>query len=162
MNLPKSCELVFHARDDVFDVFSDLQESWKNRLTFDDPRLAERYLKGELRVIVDFSIGNVSKKDVALLEREQRILRFDVHLDPPGTETATPGGKDMNSAAAVGDNARSVYSAQRHSHGNQEPMLVDIVKLVESPERDILSLVWLETVDNSDSIIPHSLYFSLT
>ena len=40
-------------------------------------------------------------------------------------------------------------------------MLVTVVKCVDPIERVIPSLVWLETFDRLNSLIPHSLYFSL-
>lgn len=39
-------------------------------------------------------------------------------------------------------------------------MFVDPVKLVESPERVISTLVWLDCVDSVYDVLPHSLYFS--
>ncbi len=49
MEKEQSSEFIFHTRNDVFDVVSDLNERWENRLTFDNPRLAERYVEGKLR-----------------------------------------------------------------------------------------------------------------
>ena len=43
--------------DNAIDKAHQLMEKWKNRLTLDNLRLAERYLVGELEILVDLRIG---------------------------------------------------------------------------------------------------------
>ena len=47
MNLPEavhSRQIVSEAEHDFVDVIAELNECWENRLSLDNPRLAERYL----------------------------------------------------------------------------------------------------------------------
>ena len=43
--------------DNAIDKARQLMEKWKNRLTLDNLRLAERYLVGELEILVHLRIG---------------------------------------------------------------------------------------------------------
>jgi hypothetical protein len=49
--------------DDALHELDELLDRWENRLTVDNLALAERYLKGELRLIADMEeIGGAGKK----------------------------------------------------------------------------------------------------
>ena len=159
----KSNEFVLHARNDVFDVVGDLNERWQNRLTLDNPNFVERYVKVELHILVYFRVGMIGEQYVAILQGENKVLGNKRNLIwpiVPGSKTTLSGGINMDHSPW--QNRSGGDSAQRHSHRNQESVFVDIIKLTENPERVVPTFVWLKTVDNSDSVIPHALYFSLT
>ncbi len=45
-------------------------------------------------------------------------------------------------------------------NGEKKAMLINVIKLLEEPERIIPALVWLEPINRFLSILPHSVYFS--
>ena len=49
-------------------------DEWQNRITFNNLQFAERYLKRELHVLVEFRIRGVYEQFVAYLERTAPVV----------------------------------------------------------------------------------------
>jgi hypothetical protein len=64
--------------DDALHELDELLDRWENRLTVDNLALAERYLKGEIRLIVSFEkIGRADKQFRAVLQGVLPIAGVD-------------------------------------------------------------------------------------
>src|SRR6266498_5412668 len=61
--------LAGERRHDGSNVFGELMERLNNRLTLDNLRLSERYVEGELHVLVHFVLGDGGEY-VAAFQRE--------------------------------------------------------------------------------------------
>src|SRR5688572_2184999 len=59
--MENSSKVVAERENDSFDEIAKLNERWIHRLSLDNPRLAERYLKSELVIIVKV---NFRSKDI--------------------------------------------------------------------------------------------------
>jgi hypothetical protein len=129
-------EQGLESRDDTFDHFRQLEECWNDRLTFENLRLPERYCKGELRLLIYIRIA-VSGKDpvdlCAVLQRERtlcegrpgRLDSVDYWLPHVGKH-----GSEVQGDIGVGARDRK-----------QEPVFVDVVKLIEYPEHIIPTVI---------------------
>lgn len=138
--------------DDGLDQIRHVVERFEQRLRLDDPRLAERYVKGELHVLVRFSIGGIDKEYVACFQRAKLVSRSNKKWD---------GGKVPIGEGTLHHLAHmrsEVHAAKSRAHGEQQTVLVHNVKLVDLPEKVIPSLVWFETVDGFDRVLRRSLY----
>jgi hypothetical protein len=124
------------AKNQVLNSIHQLMERWEKRITFRNLRLFERFTNFELNLILHFSVEDSA---------EMRLACFH----PKGVELAAqrmvnPGR--LENCVAV--------------DGEQEPVFVDVVKFVESPEKLITSAVRFESIDRFYSLRPHTLYFS--
>ncbi|HEY4905048.1 MAG TPA: hypothetical protein VIH89_16355 [Candidatus Sulfotelmatobacter sp.] len=132
-------------------------ERFNNRITLNNSRFSERYIKQEIYLLVHFRVGGINKEFVAYFQGEHPICRTDVEVRHGRHGQALGLHHFREFGAEVLPN---VEVAERRSYRNQKTVLVDVVQLVESPERVVSSLVWFDCVDSVYSILPHSLYFS--
>jgi len=123
--------------NNVADKISHLLERFKDRLTLDNLKLVERYLKGELQILVLYQLSRKHGEHVACLERFPSVIT----------------GRDV-----VGMLRANAFKESADS--DQEPVLVDIVESMEPPKGVIPSLVRSASVDSFFSRLRHSLYFS--
>lgn len=138
-------------------------ERFKERLTSQNPRFVERYSKGELHILCKFSISGISEKFIAYFQRTEPILRpnknapGDFLHNRPHFNAHFLGGLDRFLAYQCSN----IHTMETTASGEQKPMFVDIVKSTEDPEICTLpSLVWFDSADRVNSLLPHSLYFS--
>ncbi len=137
--LEKTDELV----DDAIHKMNQFMERYHQRLSSDNLRLAERYIKGELRLHVHFRQCLFPENYCAILHGENFSWKGLVPRERP-----VCGGKmEANLACADSDNS-------------QEAVLVEVVKLMKSPEVVVTSLVRFGRVDELYRGAAHSLYFS--
>jgi hypothetical protein len=63
----KSTEVIFEAQDNSVNQIAEFNQRWVDRLSLDNPRLAERYIKAELLIVlkVNLRVGNVNKSLVS-------------------------------------------------------------------------------------------------
>src|ERR1700722_10836519 len=143
---------------DVADKIRHTLERFENRITLNNPRFAERYIKQEIYLLVHFRIGGINKEFVAYLEREHPVggseiefnrgrLRESVFLHERGEYSPTM--------------CSDVHGTECGTHGNQQAVLVGAVESMEPPEGVIPSLVWFDSVDGVYGVLPHSMYFSV-
>lgn len=143
--------------DNVIHDIHELMNEWQDRLRLDNLRLADRYLKGELKLLTEFRIRGISKQYVAYFQRAMSI-GGTVEPAPPHGNVGNPRGMSSHSF----DIQHSQVNALKcRSDCYQQTVFVDVIQLVQDEKLVPLpSTVWLGSVDCIYSIIPHALYFS--
>jgi len=140
--------------DNAADAIAELNHRFKKRLTLDNPRFVQRYLESELHFLVFFSIGEIDEKFAASFER--------AHIVGGSEESVQNGNISPKSffKHRYGDGTE-INAPDGRPNGNNEAVLVDIVKSVEGPKViSIPTFVWFERANRIDSVLPHALYFS--
>src|ERR1700693_287600 len=145
--LQKRDELV----DDAVYKMGQLMEKWKNRLTLDNLRLSERYLKGNLEVQILFrEHGRLKSTNLcAVLSRWNCPIRLD------------SGGRSNFNFLPLPESSRSgahPNMAFPECRDDQKSVLITNVKLVEFPEIVVSTLVRLGSLDEVYRSRAHSLY----
>ncbi|HKG62375.1 MAG TPA: hypothetical protein VKB05_21620 [Pyrinomonadaceae bacterium] len=155
------------AENQIIDVIEHLREQWQDGFTLDNPQLVENYIKGKLHFLI--IIKDAIKPEnqfVALIERAVPKLFI-------GDDTKLQYSTEIN----VGRNIDPFFFEHvpcqsppekagsgkvRHdgTSSYQEAVLVDVVKLTESPEKIVPSLVRFGIIDSIYSRLRHALYFS--
>lgn len=119
------------------DVARELRQSWDDRLDYPPTKITERYLRGDLAVLIELSF-------------EVRGERFNCSTHVTNKLPRQIGVKALNQARSADD--------------DQLAMLVGNVHVVDDQQRiedGINSAVRLKFSDEFDSIgVPHSLYLS--
>jgi len=146
-----SSEVPLKTSDDVLNVIDHVMDRFEKRLTLNNPRLVEHYLEVRLNLLIRFRIDLIDVDYLALFCRADQMagIENEARVD----DVALPG---VLEDAPVVDTVRSGCGCYH------EAVLVDVVQLVEPPERFIPSLVRLGTVDSISRHVRHALYFSLT
>jgi hypothetical protein len=118
-------------------------ERFKDRLSTENLRLAERYINLELKILVAFTI----------VSRGGKIDDFIADYQARPASLWKP--QCISAIESV-----DAPTFESKSHSDYEAMLVDYVKLVEFPERLIPSYVRLHTADEFLDLRTDSVYFS--
>jgi len=143
----------------ISDGSSDLLQDRKNHYSIDDPRLVERYIKNELHIIFDVTFSD-GEKYAALFQRETGVLGGNESA-PQLWSRVTPRMATEIDSGKFGSLAWQERMKMMPCYGGeQQPVLVDIVKVMETPERLVSSLVWFERMDKFLSLLPQAVYFS--
>lgn len=126
-----------------------LLECWENRLTFDHLALAERYLKGELRIHVHLAATRRGHtiEYCAVFQREQSVRGSQSDSD-----LLKHSGRDTRQDRD--DAGRDVYCTDHHD----EPVFIRSVQLMKRPKTVIPSFVRLQFLDDCDNSTPRGLY----
>jgi hypothetical protein len=140
--------------DDPLHKMERLIEKFENRLTLNNLRLIERYIKGELRIHV--RIRWQDKDFCAVYYREDCVSRreIDTH-DGVWKSDASASNKGPSELLLRGDPVSN-------SGGEQEAMFVEVVELMQVPQGICSSLVRFGGVNCINRVLAHSLYFSRT
>jgi hypothetical protein len=147
-------ELIYNA----INKLRDLGEKWNDRLTVDNLRLGERYANNEIHLLFYLRVGIDSEQFVACFQRADYFYGLEgrhgnwfsslplrpVHQEP----VILKGDADAGHEVCAGS-------------GKQQAVLVDSVKIMDSPEAVIPSLVWFDRADCIQDISVRPLYFSL-
>ncbi len=140
--------------DNAADAIAELHERFEQRLTLDNPRLVDRYLKSELTIIVLFNLVGTGDY-VTCLQRD-----FVGWFEEKG---------EWGNLSPIGEQGihiprnfcAHVHASHPRPSGENHAVFVDIVKPVERPEiGPLASCVWFERADGIDGVLPHALYFS--
>ena len=146
-------------RHDVADKVRKLMERFNHRLTLSNPILVERYLKGEIRLLVQ--VRNVDGEYVAWFERKSPLRRPDEEVQCRERSCFTAGFHHQ--IHVLGDVRSQVCALKSTSCNVQPSVLVDVVQLREDPElMSVPSLVQLGCVDCIYGSLRHAMYFSWT
>src|SRR5438046_181141 len=130
----KSSELV----DDVIDKLHQISERFKDVISARNLRLAERYFKQEIHLLIEFGIRGIDDQFVAHLERAMPF---------PGDNRQFQDRFGVNAEFRIPFRS-NVVASEKHPNGEQQAVLVGIVQLMEYPERmPIASLVRLNCID---------------
>lgn len=132
---------------------------------FTNPRLVERYLKSEIYILVHFRTSEITKEYAACFQRKGRIPKRDpVVLGESGESHIVKSwiGSPLLQSGFQCESlmTASIEKTQYGSSGKKQPMFVTTVKLMESPQNSVPSLVWFDVVDNVYPLLPHALHFS--
>jgi hypothetical protein len=157
------------AKNQVIDVVKRLREQWEDRFTLNNPRLMENYVKAKVHFLI--LIKDALKPEnqfVTFIERALPILCVGDDIESKrGTKVDIGGNVESlffqhGSGQPAPDEAGRGKVCHDGTNGYQEAVLVDIVKLVESPETVVPSLVRFGPVDSVYGRLRHALYFSFT
>lgn len=149
-------------RNEVADQIEHVLNRFQQRFTLDNPRLADRYLKAELHLVIRFRIGGVDEEFVARFEREQPIRRSD---QDGGERRPEGGGVESGAVAQERQHASEhgpadIDRTETASNGEQQAVLVGVVQFLELPEEIVPSLVRIRRVDGLKGLLPDAMYFS--
>lgn len=124
--------LVKEIHNDVVDETRRLMKRFNNRLTLDNLRLSERYLNGELHVLVDFR-DRENTKHIASFEREPPNAGFEKHLRIVSFGNIFQHSKEL--IPNSGDfPLRHAMEPILRTDSEQQSVLVDVVKLMDLPK----------------------------
>ena len=167
--MKRSDKQGLEAKDQVVDVVESLSKCWEDRFTLDNPRLVENYVKGKLHLLI--LIKDTVKAEnqfVALVERALPIFFIGDDAEIKHRAKVNVGGNvdpfffEYVPCQPAPDKAGSDKVCHDGTGSYQETVLVDIVKLIESPEKIVPSLVRFGRVDSIYRRLRHALYFSFT
>lgn len=127
----KKRDKAFHETVHQLD---ELMQAWDNRITLSNLRIAERFMDGEIHFILKLRLIKTA---------EFWLARFDVKSAAQVKRPHPFGHKDV------------VFA-----DGEKGAVLVNVVKIMESPERVVPTLVRLEPIYRLHSLMAHSLYLS--
>jgi hypothetical protein len=134
--------------DDLLNMIDHVMDRFEQRLTLNNPRFVEHYLEERLNLLIQFRIAEIDEDFVALFSRTSAVSGMNHGVV----------GDDVISVNGL----ETVHAVQSGCGCYYETVLVDVVQLVEPPERFVPSLVRLGTVDSISRHLRHALYFSLT
>ncbi|MGB8886768.1 MAG: hypothetical protein WCC87_08585 [Candidatus Korobacteraceae bacterium] len=151
---------IVENHGDAADDCGSLMKHFHNRLTLDNLRLSERYVKKEIHVLLHFKVGD-SEEFVASFQRETFGLVRHEHTPQVGSPLPGMAG-EVDSLKIGAFTWQDTMAANIGKYGEQQVMLVDTVELMDVPE-DLSgpSSVWFDCVDLFYRLIPHALYTSV-
>ena len=155
-------DLVDHARDNL----RTIGQKWNDRLTLNNLRLIDRYLEGEIEILIHLRRGAARPGDA---DDFCASLKHD--REPSGTNVDRPVGlcSKLFDKSADGRITKSgvivagVAKTKRLDplgYDEQDAVLVGIVQLADDPDRLIPSLVRLDGLDEAYHLRSDSLYLS--
>jgi hypothetical protein len=157
--VPKSDQEWLEARNQVLDRLNHHVDRFNNRLTLDNLRLVERYVKGELQLLLHFfaGVGGCSENYVAHL----RFL--------PGFGGCVESVFQTHHSSHIAE--APVYKELLHSFprvdamvnemaGDDSTVLVHDVESVENPQQRLTSLARIDLADRFYDFFPEGLYWS--
>jgi hypothetical protein len=155
------------AVNDAADEIRQLMKEWQDRLTLKNLRLADRYRKGEIVLIVHFTLGDA--KFAAHLQRAEGSDGFgeSAKVAQHNAPSKGGGGRRHGDGELLGNpwgegDADAGAPEDGHPDGEQQAVLVNVVQFVENPE--VVSCATLVRFGSEDGIyrgMAHSLYSSV-
>src|SRR5579862_6991639 len=148
-------EMGSELANDTIDKLRKLGQNLNDRLTLDNLRVAERYIKGEIELLILFRhhSGNDCTNYCAIFKHGRGI----------GTEGLRRADLKSDCLPAcflhVDDGASD--AAKSDCGYQNEPVLVDNIKVMEHSEVSVPSLVWLDSLKNGRGSRVNSLYFGV-
>ena len=147
------------TQDDALDQIRQLRESFDKKLSFENLRLSERYIEGEVYILVCFMIPGNAVKQCALFYREEGInCRYMNRLV---LNQAAGEGKVSTKGTIHGVSIDcEIDRIDVRDGGCQQSMLIRNVESMKPPQTVIPSSVRFESVNSLFKRIGHSLCFS--
>lgn len=161
--LNKSAKVGRHAADNALNEIKHFTQRFVNRFTFQNLRLAERYDKQGCHILVHFRMRRTSKEYIALFHSMKAKSDSEGREAQIGMSCPLTQNRDTSERvdAFIVENRSKVDV--RFSHWvNQEAVLINVVKLIDCPEKIIPSLVWVESVDSFFHRWRHAVYFAVS
>jgi hypothetical protein len=127
---------------------------------FGDAGFVKSYCEYKAHILIRFRIGD-GKDFVACVQRDWEFTPVNELNNP----TYSRGESDRNVLWSEGFLNRYLLWRKamrelRYAGGQEKPMLVNVVEPMEGPERYIPSLIWLDLIDNFESLLAESWYES--
>jgi hypothetical protein len=147
------------THNDALDHIRQFKESFDKKLSFENLRLSERYIEGEIYALVCFMVPGNCVQQCALFHREKGLRCWKINnplREGPGREFDNPPERFFYPSSIHG----KPHLGDDSCGSRQQTMHVDNVKLVEFPQAVIPSTVRLESVYSLFSLLGHSLCFS--
>ena len=146
------------SRNDALHKCRELMKRCDERPTLNNPRLAQRYIEGKLLVGTWFRIHSHDQKFTTLFQGESFVGGLDV-------EAITLLQQSAHRLGHLGEQTNNdvihAHASKVGPDGEQNPVLLDVVKSIERPEEIVPStLIWFESVNGIDRVLRRSLYFS--
>src|SRR5262245_20505769 len=118
----ESNEQRLETNNDVINRLHHIMERWQERLTLDNLRIADRYVKGELHILVRFRIGGIDEEHIAFFQRALPISG----AYPEGRNLNFAEGRVGEALVPKGLNVRSeIHRMICGTNSKQQAVLVD-------------------------------------
>jgi hypothetical protein len=145
--------------NEALDDARQIEKAWNERFTVKNPLLSERYLKGQIRIRIEFSLIGSPENFCVIFERERIDVRRELNL--------------KRSIGLLGDGAVAFVFVPRGlcGRGNADPLahcaycyeqsvLVRDVQAMQGEESLVPSLVWLQCLDEANRFDAGTLQYS--
>ena len=150
--------------DDAVHKMRQLMKKWDDRLTLDNLRISERYVKGAIDLFIHIKVRSADPCDsgyfCAVLGHHDpaggKIINHTRHVLKELSEFRG----DFEQLRKVGTTVGTPEPDPSKPENEQEAVFVEIVKLMESPKVIVPTLVRLDSIDSVYSCRAHSLYHS--
>lgn len=145
----------------VLDNLGRSEQTFQDRLTLENLRLSERYVKGELNILIGFKVP-LDRKDWIALFRAKQVTTAEIKPCGSLAEWTTQPNimREQSFQSPASDFDANLTDV--NGSGYQESVLIDVVKLIESPDCVVGSHVRLGSPQYIfDSLNNGSLYFSI-
>ncbi len=119
----------------------------------------DAYLKVKAHLLLKLRSGN-GQEFFACIQRDWRALGDLNKTLKAGSEGSKWRGwveRLIRRHLIWSEGVSNIYQA----HGQEQSVFVDVVHSVEGPQQAISSLIWLDTVDRFESLLPNSFYYSI-
>jgi hypothetical protein len=143
---------------DAIDGVAKIGQHCRNRLSRENPRLIERYIEGELHILVRFLVNGTDVEYIADFQRAEDI--GDSETKVTQRLNVSISQRRLRLPELARENRSDANADIRGPDRYQQAVLVGVVKLFDSPERVVSSLVRFGCVDEINRILPHEFYFS--
>ena len=138
------------TKNDAVHTIPQVLQRWDQRLTLENSELIQRYKKGEVQILLEFSTRIIPKEYVVVFQGKPHIgnaqyprVRFRICWEQFGIQ------------------ARQVDSHICSRDGDRQTVFVDNTQAVQTPEGISLpSAIWFDSADRIYSVLPHSFYLS--
>ena len=141
----------FKVGQDVADKVSHTVERFNNRLTLANPRFIERYLSGDLHILINL-VGWRMEEYIAHFQR--------LPLDILPTEVSGAVNEFRGHETDACKVGKGVDAAKSYANCDQQTVFTDSVEHTETPKKVIPSLVRFGRHNSVLSGLGHQLYFS--
>jgi len=131
----------------LYDDCSKFIQSQDDGITFSHPGFMENYLREESCILLHFKASNLHSGDSELL------ACFHNRRDAGYSEESITVPSTLY-------RWQPAYRRDASESSDKHVVFVDNVKAMESPERVIPSLVWVDVPDRLYDVLPHALYLS--
>jgi hypothetical protein len=148
---------VSKTRDDALYELEHFVERFNQRLTLDNLRLVERYLKFELHILLEFKVSGFDIEFVAHFQRFCGATKASPAYQSHQSSRVGHGIVDCHSGIVIDSHGPELVPRSR---SEQQAVFVDVIQLVEMPKRVVPTSVWFESIDTFNRIWPRTLYFS--
>jgi hypothetical protein len=157
--MPVRSKQASETGEQAINQIRHLMKRFDDRLTLRNLRLAERYVKAELELLIHFCVRGVPEDFVAHLHRAEFLVGPEE--DRQGW-VLPPVGVNFGELTGVksGHVTPKIEASEPADDGHEQAVLVGLVEFVDLPERVVPTLVRLGGVESIYCRLRHSMYLS--